>query len=67
MTPGKLAVKQFSYEKGQRSYQPFVRQAVRHAAGFSEPPITSREGFHVLQAIYGFYEAANTGKTRTIR
>ena len=63
---GKPAVQQFKYEKGQRSYQPFVREAVRHAAGLGEPPITSREGLYVLQAIYGFYEAAKTGKAQAI-
>lgn len=63
---GRPAVQKFDYEKGQRSYQPFVQAAVRRAAGVGEPPITSREGLHVLKAIYGFYEAAKTGKTHSI-
>lgn len=60
------AVQRFEYPKGRRSYQPFVREAVLASAGLAEPPITSEECLHVLQAIFSFYRAAETGHAQTI-
>lgn len=62
---GKPRVQVYDYPKG-RSYQPFVRQAVRASAGLGEPPITSAEGLHVLKTIYEFYDAAASGETRKV-
>ena len=39
-------------------YTPYLRGCVRACAGLSEPPVSAREGLRVLQAIFGFYEAA---------
>jgi len=63
---GTHAVQRFDYAKGQRSYQPFVQEAVRHAARAGEPPITSRECWHVLDAIFSAYKAAHTGQSQTL-
>jgi predicted dehydrogenase len=63
---GLPAVQRFEYPQGQRSYQPFVQEAVRHAARMSDPPITSRECLHVLDAIYSAYKAADTGQSQRL-
>lgn len=60
-------VQQFEYPKGKRGYEPFVRQCVRASADLQEPPVTPAECLHVLEAIFAFYKAAETGKTQTIR
>jgi UDP-N-acetyl-2-amino-2-deoxyglucuronate dehydrogenase len=59
-------VERFSYPKGQRGYQPFLKSCVRAAAGLGDPPITAEEGLHVLRSIFAFYEAAKTGRTQTV-
>jgi predicted dehydrogenase len=59
-------VERFSYAKGQRSYTPFVRSAVRACAGLEDPPITAEDGLHVLKVIFAFYEAARTGRSQTV-
>lgn len=64
--PGKPDVQTFEYAKGQRSYQPFVRAAVRASVGLEKPPITSEEGLHVLRTIFSLYEAAETGQTQSV-
>jgi predicted dehydrogenase len=63
---GVPAVQRFEYAKGQRSYQPFVQEAVRHAARVAEPPITTRQSLHVLQAIFSAYKAAETGQRQKL-
>ena len=63
--PGKPELQRFEYPRGQRSYQPFVAQAVRMAAGLGDPPITSAEGLRVLRVIFGIYQAA--AEQRTVR
>jgi predicted dehydrogenase len=59
-------VERFEYPKGQRGYQPFLKAAVRAAAGLDEPPISGEEGLHVLRSIFAFYEAARTGRVQTV-
>lgn len=59
-------VQTYSGPKDPRGYSPFVRAAVRAAAGLEEPPITTAESLHVLRAVYGFYEAAETGRAQRI-
>ncbi len=54
------------YPKGLRSYQPFVRAAVRSAAGLEPPPITPEESLHVLKAIFAFYQATRTGRSQAV-
>jgi UDP-N-acetyl-2-amino-2-deoxyglucuronate dehydrogenase len=56
-------VQTFKYPRGQRGYFPFVRAGVRAAAGLQDAPITGAECLHVLQAIFGAYRAAETGRT----
>ncbi|MEQ8788556.1 MAG: Gfo/Idh/MocA family oxidoreductase [Pirellulaceae bacterium] len=63
----KPVVQTFEYPKGLRSYQPFVRAAVRFSAGLAAPPITSEEGLHVLQTIFAFYKAADAGAAQEVR
>lgn len=59
-------VQRFEYAGGQRGYTPFVRAAVRASAGQEPPPITGAEGLHVLQTIFAFYKAAQTGQTQNV-
>jgi predicted dehydrogenase len=59
-------VHRFEYAKGQRSYTPFVRAAVRASAGLDEPPVRGEECLHVLQTIFAFYQAARTGRTQDV-
>lgn len=59
-------VERFEYAKGQRGYTPFVRAAVRASAGLETPPISGDECLHVLQAIFAFYKAVQTGRTQTL-
>jgi UDP-N-acetyl-2-amino-2-deoxyglucuronate dehydrogenase len=47
-------------------YTPFVKAAVRAAAGLQDPPITAQDGLRTLQTVFAFYEAAKTGKTQRI-
>ena len=59
-------VERFEYPKGDRGYLPFLRAAVRAAAGLEEAPITAEEGLHVLKSIFAFYEAARTGRSQAV-
>lgn len=59
-------VERFTYPRGERGYLPFVRAAVRAAAGLEEAPITGAEGLHVLRGIFAFYEAARTGRAQPV-
>jgi predicted dehydrogenase len=59
-------VERFEYPKGERGYLPFLRAAVRAAAGLDEPPISAEEGLHVLRGIFAFYEAARSGHVQTV-
>jgi predicted dehydrogenase len=60
-------VARFNYPKGARGYLPFVRAAVRAAAGLEPAPITSEESLHVLKVIFAYYKAAQTGIAQTIK
>lgn len=60
-------VQRFEYAKGERGYPPFVRQAVRASAGLEPAPITGEECLHVLQTIFAFYQAAQAGRTVTVK
>jgi len=60
-------VQSFTKPNEPKGYTPFVRAAVRAAAGLEEPPITAREGLRVLDAIFAFYEAAKTGQTKSLK
>lgn len=46
-----------------KGYTPALREAVRAAAGAAKPFITGAEGLRVLRAVFGLYEAAETGRT----
>jgi len=59
-------VERFEYPKGERGYLPFLRSAVRAAAGLEEPPISAEEGLHVLRSIFAFYEGAKSGRVQTV-
>jgi UDP-N-acetyl-2-amino-2-deoxyglucuronate dehydrogenase len=58
--PQEPRVQEFSYPRGQRGYTPFLRAAVRAAAGLEEPPMTAEECLTLLEAVYGIYRAAQT-------
>jgi predicted dehydrogenase len=58
-------VQRFEY-KADRGYTPFVRAAVRAAAGLEDAPITPEECLHVLQAIFAFYQAVQTERSQTV-
>jgi predicted dehydrogenase len=62
----KPQVQRFEYPKGDRGYTPFVRAAVRAAAGLDPAPITGEESLLVLQAIFAAYRSAESGKTQTL-
>jgi UDP-N-acetyl-2-amino-2-deoxyglucuronate dehydrogenase len=66
LEPGPPQVQTFRYPKGDRSYLPLVRAAVRAAAGTDEPPITGEEGLEVLRTIYALYRAAETKRSQTV-
>jgi predicted dehydrogenase len=59
-------VQEYKAAKGDRGYPPFVRAAVRAAAGLDDAPITPEEGLHVLKTIFAAYRAAQTGKTQGV-
>lgn len=59
-------VRRFEYPRGKGGYTPFVRAAVRAGAGLEEAPITGEECLHVLQTIFAFYQAAQTGRMREV-
>jgi predicted dehydrogenase len=67
-TKGTTAPKVQRYQpaKGAGGYFPFVRAAVRAAAGLEPAPITPEESLHVLKAIYTFYQAAKTGRRQDL-
>ena len=47
-------------------YAPLVRACVRASAGLEDPPITGPECLHVLETIFAFYKAAETGRTQKV-
>ncbi|MCS7016450.1 MAG: Gfo/Idh/MocA family oxidoreductase [Gemmatales bacterium] len=55
-------VQRYEYAKGQRGYLPFIRAAVRACLGQEAAPITADESLQVLQTIFAFYRAAETGQ-----
>ena len=55
-----------AYTLDSREYLPFIQAAVDAARGTAPPPITAREGLHVLEVIFGLYRASETGTTQTI-
>lgn len=59
-------VQRFEYGKGERGYFPFVRAAVRASAGLEPAPISPDESLHVLQAIFAFYQAVQTGRSQKV-
>jgi predicted dehydrogenase len=59
-------VQEFTYKTGQRGYTPFLRSAVRAGAGLEEPPMNGAECLALLQAVYGFYRAAQTERVQRI-
>jgi predicted dehydrogenase len=59
-------VQSMPYTIDSREYLPFVQAAVDAARGAAPPPITAREGLHVLEVIFGLYRASETGTTQTI-
>jgi UDP-N-acetyl-2-amino-2-deoxyglucuronate dehydrogenase len=62
----KPQMQRFEYPKGERGYTPFVRAAVRAAAGMEPPPITGEECLLVLKAVFAAYRAAESGKVQTV-
>ncbi len=65
--PKVTGIQTFKQPNEPRGYTPFVRAAVRAAAGLEAPPITPREGLRVLDTVFAAYEAARTGNTKTVR
>lgn len=59
-------VQEFNYARGGRGYTPFLRAAVRASAGLEEPPMNGDECLALLQAVYGFYRAAQTERVQVI-
>ena len=59
-------VERFEYPKGERGYPPFVRACARFAAGLEGPPVTGKEGLHVLRTIFACYRAAETGERQRV-
>ena len=59
-------VQEFTYPRGQRGYTPFLRLAVQAAAGMGEPPMNADECLALLQAVYGFYRAAQSERVHVI-
>jgi UDP-N-acetyl-2-amino-2-deoxyglucuronate dehydrogenase len=59
-------VQRFDPATGESGYTPFVRAAVRAAAGLDEPPITGQEGLRVLQTVFAAYRAAETGQRQKV-
>jgi UDP-N-acetyl-2-amino-2-deoxyglucuronate dehydrogenase len=59
-------IERFEYPKGDRGYPPFVRACARFAAGLGRPPVTGREGLHVLRTIFACYRAAETGERQRV-
>ena len=57
------AVQHYDAPGGQSGYTGYVRACVRASAGLEAPPMTGRDGLRVLEAIFGFYDAAGQGKT----
>jgi predicted dehydrogenase len=59
-------VQEFKYPRGGRGYTPFLRAAVRAAAGLGEPPMTGEECLHLVKAVYGLYDAARTERVQRL-
>jgi predicted dehydrogenase len=59
-------IQDYSGPKEPKGYTPFVREAVRAAAGLQEPPISNADSLRVLKTIFAFYEAAETGQTQSV-
>ncbi|HVC93259.1 MAG TPA: Gfo/Idh/MocA family oxidoreductase [Pirellulales bacterium] len=59
-------IERFEYPKGDRGYPPFVRACARFAAGLQGPPVTGKEGLHVLRTIFACYRAAETGEKQRV-
>jgi len=62
----KGAEQQFQDPKAPLGYPPFVKEAVRAAAGLSPPPLTTHESLHVVKTVFAIYEAAATGRTQKV-
>jgi predicted dehydrogenase len=60
-------VQEFTYPRGGRGYTPFLRDAVRAAAGMGDPPMNADECLALLRAIYGFYQAAQAERVQRIK
>jgi len=56
-------VEEFNGPSDYVHYTAYTGACVRAASGLGDPPMTPRECLRVLKAIYGLYEAAETGKT----
>ena len=65
--PKVTGIQSFKQPNEPRGYTPYVRAAVRAAAGLEAPPITPREGLRVLDTVFACYEAARTGQTKAVR
>ncbi len=59
-------VRQFKAPEGPTGYEPFVRSAVRAAAGLEEPPITADESLAALNHVFSAYESAKTGQAQRL-
>ncbi len=57
---------QYEGPKEPKGYTPFVRAAVRACAGLQEPPVTADESLHVLQTVFSFYRAAQSGTSQRV-
>jgi predicted dehydrogenase len=59
-------VQEFKYKPGGRGYTPFLRSAVRAAAGLEDPPMTGDECLALVRAVYGFYQSAQTERVQRL-
>lgn len=56
----------FSGKNKPAGYPPFVKAAVRAAAGLADPPISAAEGLYALQTVFALYKGAETGRTQRV-
>jgi predicted dehydrogenase len=57
---------QYTGPKTPRGYSPFIRAAVRAAAGLQDAPVDSADSLHVLRTVFACYDAAESGRTQKV-
>jgi predicted dehydrogenase len=63
-TTGEMAgtVQQFEGDREPRGYSPFIRAAVRAAAGLDEPPISNTDSLRALQVVHAIYDSTDRSR-----